>query len=69
MSLQYYSEIPSKDTAVALHIPKGTVIEAIPQHSPGSSFYELGYGYTSYPAYENGWRYVRPFKTEEAASS
>ncbi|WP_143804332.1 hypothetical protein [Paenibacillus sp. FSL R7-0337] len=68
VSLQYYSEIPSKDTAVALHIPKGAVIEAIPQHSPGSSFYELGYGYTSYPTYEKGWRYVRPFRTAEAAS-
>lgn len=68
VSLQYYSEIPSKDTAVALHIPKGTAIEAIPQYSPESSFYELGYGYTSYPTYEKGWRYVRPFKTAEAAS-
>ncbi|KWX88974.1 hypothetical protein AMQ83_03350 [Paenibacillus riograndensis] len=68
MSLQYYTENPSGETAVALEIPKGTIIEATPKETQGSSFYELGYGYTSYPTYEKGWRYVRPFKTAEAAS-
>ncbi|WP_405107074.1 hypothetical protein MHH28_26350 [Paenibacillus sp. FSL K6-1217] len=68
VSLQYYTEIPGGATAVALEIPKGTMIEAIPPKSQGSSFYELGYGYTSYPTYEKGWRYVRPFKTAEDAN-
>ncbi|MEK5034742.1 hypothetical protein MKY96_25130 [Paenibacillus sp. FSL R7-0302] len=68
VSLKYYTEIPTDETAVALEIPKGTMIEAIPEDTQGSSFYELGYGYTSYPTYGKGWRYVRPFKTAEAAS-
>lgn len=68
MTLKYYTEIPAGDAAVALEIPKGTMIEAIPEETQGSSFYKLGYGYTSYPTYEQGWRYVRPFKAAEAAS-
>ncbi|MBW4081965.1 hypothetical protein [Paenibacillus sp. S150] len=69
VTLQYYTEIPTGETAVALEIPKGTIIVAIPEGTQGSSFYELGYGYTSYPTYEKGWRYVRPFKTTEDASA
>lgn len=46
VSLQYYTEIPSSDTAAALEIPKGTIIEAVPEGTQGFSFYELGYGYT-----------------------
>ncbi|MEK3762121.1 hypothetical protein MKZ07_27375 [Paenibacillus sp. FSL P4-0338] len=68
VTLQYYTELPSGETPVALEIPKGTMIEAIPEGTQASSFYELGYGYTSYPTYEKGWRYVRPFKTAEDAN-
>lgn len=66
--LRYYTEIPAGENTVALEIPKGKMIVAIPEGTKGSSFYELGYGYTSYPTYEKGGRYVRPFKTTEDVS-
>lgn len=65
VSLQYYTEIPTDETTVALEIPKGTSIIAVPEGSSVSTFQEVGYGYTSYPTYERGWRYVRPFVTTE----
>lgn len=63
VTLRYYTEIPTKDTAAAFEIAKGTTIIAIPEWSTGSQLHDLGYGYTSYPTYERGWRYVRPFLT------
>lgn len=69
VSLQYYTEIPTSETAVSLKIPKRTIIVAIPEGAQGSSIYELGYGYTSYPTYEKGWRYFGPFKTTEDTSA
>ncbi|MFB9278504.1 hypothetical protein [Cohnella cellulosilytica] len=65
VTLRYYSEIPTDKTAAALEIAKGTTIVAIPEGTKGSVFQEEGYGYTSYPTYERGWRYVRPFMTAE----
>lgn len=62
VTIRYYSEIPGHETAPALEIKKGTKIIALPEDSKGSPFYEAGYGYTSYPTYEKGWRYVRPFR-------
>lgn len=62
VSLHYFTEIPTEETTVAsLVIPKGTTIVAIPEGTTGSAFQEVGYGYTSYPTYQRGWRYVRPF--------
>lgn len=69
ISLQYYTEVPTNDTVVALEIAKNTPIVAIPEGTKGSAFYEVGYGYTSYPTYEKGWRYVRPFKTTKELDS
>ncbi len=65
VALHYYEKIPSGGEAAALEIPKGTTITAIPEGTKGSAFHEIGYGYTSYPTYEKGWRYVRPFQTTE----
>lgn len=65
VTLKYYADIPTGETAVALEIAEGTTIVAIPEETTGSAFQEAGYGYTSYPAYERGWRYVRPFLTTE----
>ncbi|WP_195575445.1 hypothetical protein [Paenibacillus sp. 1001270B_150601_E10] len=65
VSLKYYAEIPRSGEAAALEIAKGTTIIAIPEQTTGSPFYEVGYGYTSYPSYEQGWRYVRPFRLAE----
>ncbi len=65
VTLKYYDEIPNNETAVALEIVKGTTIVAIPEATKGSAFQEAGYGYTSYPTYVKGWRYVRPFIAEE----
>jgi len=61
VTIRYYSEIPDRGTAPALEIKKGTRIVALPEDSKGSPLHEAGYGYTGYPAYEKGWRYVRPF--------
>jgi hypothetical protein len=69
VALQYYEEIPVSGTAAALDIPKGTTITAIPEGTKGSAFYEIGYGFTSYPTYEKGWRYVRPFRTTETSDA
>jgi len=67
VTLKYYTEIPTDEAAVALEIKKGTAIIAIPERTIGSPLYELGYGYTSYPTYERGWRYVRPFIMAEGS--
>lgn len=61
ISLKYYSKIPIDGKGISFEIPKDTTIVAIPEWTTGSKFYEIGYGYTSYPTYEKGWRYVRPF--------
>ena len=61
VSLRYYAEIPTDGTPAALEIAEGTAIVAIPEGTTGSAFQKPGYGYTSYPTYERGWRYVRPF--------
>ncbi len=64
VALRYYNEIPEKDTDYALEISKGTSITAIPLETQGLNIHEAGYGYTSYPTYTKGWRYVKPFRTE-----
>ncbi len=69
VTLQYYEKIPAGGEAPALEIPKGTTIAAIPEGTKASAFYETGYGYTSYPTYEKGWRYVRPFQTTETSDA
>jgi hypothetical protein len=69
VTLQYYEKIPAGGEAPALEIPKGTTITAIPEGTKASAFYETGYGYTSYPTYEKGWRYVRPFQTTETSDA
>lgn len=58
VTMRYYAEIPNGKAEPALEIPKGTIIIAVPDDFP---FFEIGYGYASYPTYEQGWRYVRPF--------
>ncbi len=65
VTLRYYSEIPTDKTDVVLEIAKGTTIIAVPENTTGSAFQVEGYGYTSYPTYKEGWRYVRPFMTTE----
>lgn len=62
VTIRYYSGIPDRGTAPALEIKKGTKIIALPEDSEGSPLHKAGYGYTSYPSYERGWRYVRPFQ-------
>ena len=68
VTLRYYNEIPSDASAITYEIPKGTEILAIPEYINGAPIYEIGYGYTSYPTYEKGWRYVRPFSTDNAGN-
>ena len=68
VTLLYYTEIPAGNTAAALEIAKGTTIVAIPEETKGFTYLDIGYGYTSYPTYKKGWRYVRPFKTTENAN-
>lgn len=62
VKISYYSEIPTAETIPALEINKGATIRAIQGNSSDSGFYDPGYGYTSYPTYDQGWRYVRPFE-------
>jgi len=69
VSLRYYTDIPDDEAAFAFEIPKGATIVAIPEGTTGSAFQEVGYGYTSFPTYEKGWRYVRPFVTAEGLDS
>lgn len=69
VTLRYYSEIPDDKAAFTLEIPKGTTIVAIPEGTTGSAFQEVGYGYTSFPTYDKGWRYVRPFVTADGVNS
>ena len=66
VALRYYNDIPLDDSSIAYEIPKDTEILAIPKYINGAPLYEIGYGYTSYPTYEKGWRYVRPFSTDNA---
>lgn len=69
VTLRYYAEIPNDDSAAyALEIPKGTKIVAIPLDINGPPIYEIGYGYTSYPTHEKGWRYVKPFQIADFQS-
>lgn len=64
VTLRYYCAIPANDADYALEIAEGTTITAIPLKEHSLGIHEVGYGYTSYPTYTKGWRYVRPFKTE-----
>jgi hypothetical protein len=68
VTLRYYSKIPAAGDHPALEIPKGTNIIVLPadRSGSGSPLYEPGYGYTSYPTYEQGWRYVRPFQLSDS---
>lgn len=66
VTLRYYNEIPANNSAYALEISEGTTITAISLDTQGLGIHEVGYGYTSYPTYTKGWRYVKPFMTEEA---
>lgn len=56
-SLYYYQEEAGRK-AVCLEIPADSVIEPEPEWSHG---YPLGYGFESFPTYEKGWRWARPF--------
>lgn len=69
VTLRYYSAIPANDADYALEIAEGTTITAIPLKEQSLGIHEVGYGYTSYPTYTKGWRYVRPFKTEGAETA
>lgn len=61
VALRYYTEIPGNGAVPVLEIPQGSPIAALPPHATGSPFFKAGYGYTSYPTYERGWRYAQPF--------
>lgn len=58
VTIRYYAGIPGHGSVPALEIQKGTKMIAIPENGPLN---EPGYGYISYPTYEKGWRYARPF--------
>jgi len=62
VTIRYYSGIPDRGAVPALEIKKGTKIIAIPEKGPLN---EIGYGYISYPTYQKGWRYARPFHPAE----
>lgn len=66
VALRYYTAIPGRGDVPALEIPKGSPIAALPPYATGSPFFKAGYGYTSYPTYERGWRYAQPFVMDGA---
>ena len=53
--ITYYEEVDG-EKVLAYEIPAGTTLTYWP-------FWDVyfGYGYNSYPTYEKGWRYTRPF--------
>jgi hypothetical protein len=59
IDLRYYTT-PDERSAVALELPRGTELIAIPTDET-YQFWTTGYGYLAYPTYSAGWRYAKPF--------
>lgn len=58
-SIRYYKEDGGRKV-LAHEIPAGSTLETKP-----SGAYPLGYGFESFPTYEKGWRWARPFSDDK----
>lgn len=60
ITLRYYAA-PDESSEVVYEIPAGTKVVFSNKHM------EIGYGIYSFPTYEEGWRYVRPYTVENGS--